>query len=490
MPLTSIPQTLVPGAYVEFDASRAVGGLQIKPHRVLVVGQRLSSGTIAALVPQRVQTPDDAAVFFGTGSMLHRMAQFHFAANRSTETWFVAFDDDGGGVAAARTFNVTGTAAKSGTLALYIGGRRVAVAVTAGDTATAVALAVKNACDDVPDLAIVATNSAATFTLTALHKGALGNSIDVRLNWAPEDVKPEGIGITEIASAPNTLTGGSGDPDVSDLWPILGEEQYDEIAWPYSDSTSIASLDTELESRWGSERQIEGMAFLAKRGDHTALVTFGDTQNSKHATCLGFDRPLEPLEELAAAYCAIAAIELAKDPARPLQTLVLTGIKAPASLDRFTSTEQNLLLIDGIATWIVDSGGVVRIQRAASFYQENALGAADPAYRDTETHATLSYLRWDFRTFMLLRYPRHKLRKASQADLVGQAIMTEKQGRSEAIARFQLWEAAGLVEDLDQFKRDLVVEINAADPNRLDFSLPANLCNQLRVIAATITFLL
>ncbi len=58
----------------------------------------------------------------------------------------------------------------------------------------------------------------------------------------------------------------------------------------------------------------------------------------------------------AASYGATAAYHLAIDPARPLQTLVLTGILPPARNVRWDMPERNLLLHDGIATHMVDAG--------------------------------------------------------------------------------------------------------------------------------------
>jgi phage tail sheath gpL-like len=66
--------------------------------------------------------------------------------------------------------------------------------------------------------------------------------------------------------------------------------------------------------------------------------------------------------------------------------------------------------------------------------------------------------------------------------------MTPKLGKAEAIAWFVEMEQLGLVEGLDQFKRDLVVERNASNPNRLDFLLPPDLINQLLQTAAQIQF--
>jgi phage tail sheath gpL-like len=68
--------------------------------------------------------------------------------------------------------------------------------------------------------------------------------------------------------------------------------------------------------------------------------------------------------------------------------------------------------------------------------------------------------------------------------------MTPKLGKAEAIARFRVWEEQGLVENIDQFKNDLICERNESDPNRLDWYLPPDLMNQFRVGGAKIGFIL
>jgi phage tail sheath gpL-like len=58
------------------------------------------------------------------------------------------------------------------------------------------------------------------------------------------------------------------------------------------------------------------------------------------------------------------------------------------------------------------------------------------------------------------------------------------------IALFKDWEELGLVQDIEQFKRDLIVEISDVDPNRVNVLIPAHVINQLRVIAGQIQFIL
>ena len=68
--------------------------------------------------------------------------------------------------------------------------------------------------------------------------------------------------------------------------------------------------------------------------------------------------------------------------------------------------------------------------------------------------------------------------------------MTPSIGKAEAIAKFRAWELQGLVENIDQFKNDLVVERDPNNPNRLNFLLPPDLINQFIVGGTTIQFLL
>jgi phage tail sheath gpL-like len=66
--------------------------------------------------------------------------------------------------------------------------------------------------------------------------------------------------------------------------------------------------------------------------------------------------------------------------------------------------------------------------------------------------------------------------------------VTPKVIRAELIALFIQWMEAGLVEGLAQFKKDLLVERNTSDPNRVDAIIPPDVINQFRVFAASLQF--
>jgi len=490
MPISfnAIPTNIrVPFVYVEFDNSRAVSGPALMPYRCLVIGQRLAAGTVAELVPTRVTSAAQAKNYFGAGSMLAHMLERQLANNSFTETWAVALDDDAAGVAATGTVKVGGVTA-AGTINLYIGGRRVRVGVAAGDTLAEVATAMQEAIAAATDLPVTAVVNGVDTTqvdLTARHKGEAGNGIDIRHSYYDGEELPAGLTLTITAMAD-----GATNPDIAGVWATVGDEHYSVITMPYTDAANLTALETELTDRWGPMRMIEGMAFAAARGTHAELGTLGDSRNSPHLSIMNAAGSPTPSYEWAAAVAGKVAYYGNIDPARPFQTLELTSVMAPWQEDRFTMQENNLLLFDGISTHLVDAGGVVRIQRLITTYTVNAQGAEDISYLDVNTPLTLGYLRYDFRNYILRKYPRHKLANDGTRYGVGQAIITPKVGKAEAIARFRVWETQGLVENIDQFKADLICERNAADPNRLDWMLPPDLVNQFRVGGVQIGFLL
>ncbi len=482
----SIPVGLrTPGAYVEFDASRATNGLPAGLNRALLIGQRLSTGTVAALTLTPVATADQAETYFGRGSMLARMARAFKAADRNVELMCIALDDLLAGVAATATITVTGTASAAGTIALMIAGQRVPVGIASGTSASGVATAIAAAVNAATRLPVTATAASAVVTLTARHKGSCGNEIDVRHSFYRGETLPTGVTLAIVA-----MSGGTGDPDHEDVWAAIGDAPFSAIAIGTATATIFASCKAELEDRFGPMRALETFLWAAKSGTQGSLSSFGSALNSHLVSVIGTGKSPSPPWEWAASVAAVGNASGNIDPARPLQTLSLPGIIGPGEGERFTRAERELLLRDGIATYTVDPDGTIRIERAITTYQLNAAGIDDTAFLDVETVRTLSYIRQAVRTAIWLKYPRHKLANDDTRFGPGQAIVTPKILRAELVSLFRQLEEAGLVENLDQFKADLIVERNATDPNRVDALIPPDIVNQFRVFAGQVQFLL
>lgn len=480
---------LVPFVAVEIDNSNAQQGPALLAYRVLLIGQKTSAGTATANTLQRVTSADQAATYGGRGSQLHRMALAYFANNRFTETWLGVLADDGAGVAATGTLTVTGPATANGTLSLYVGGTLLSVAVVSGDTAAEVATAIVAAITTNTNLPVTAAAGGAgsehIVTVTARNKGPAGNDIDLRLNYQDGEASPAGIAVAIVEMA-----SGATNPTLTTLITAMGDTWFHVIAHPYTDSTSLTALETELSNRFGPLRMIDGLAITSASGSASTLGTLGDTRNSPHSVILAQpgESPLTPPAEFAAAVAGVVAFNAPDDPARPLQTLQVKGVLAPAEGDVFTLLERNQLLGDGIGTTRVGAGGVMQLERLVTTYQRNAANSPDTSYRDATTMLTLMYLRYSFRTQIQTRYPRAKLADDGVRAAAGQVIITPQIGKGEALGWFREMETLGLVENFDQFKTDVVVQRNATDRNRLDFLLPPDLVNQFIVGAATLQF--
>jgi phage tail sheath gpL-like len=484
----SVPNNLrVPLFYAEFDNSRAVQGGATQEYRTLLLGNRLSSGTKAALTLHRITSAEQAAEYFGAGSVVADMAAAHLAINKIHPLYCMGVADNGSGVAATGKITIQGTPTEAGTLSFLIGGRTIEVGVATTDSDEDV---ISNLVDAINDDSLCLVSAAIDGTdadecnLTAKNKGTHGNSIDVRHSHYEDESVPAGLAVTIAAMA-----SGATNPDVSTAWAALGDDQYMLMVTPWDDSTNIGLVETELEDRFGPMRQNDGYALLGKSGSHGTLTTAGEARNSQFTTIVGSRGPSAPWQ-WASATAAQVALSASIDPARPFQTLPLTGIIAPLKSELFTKEERNQLLYSGIATFDVNAGGKVVIEGLITTYKENAFGSPDTSYLYLNTLLTLSYLRFDWKARVTSRYPRHKLANDGTAFGPGQAIVTPSVIKAEAINKFKEWELKGLVEGFDQFKDELIVERNVDNPNRLDVLMPPDLVNQLVVLGTKIQFLL
>jgi phage tail sheath gpL-like len=472
----------VPFVFAEFDGSNAVQGPQILNFRGLLIGQKLSAGTATANTPVLVTSAAQAKSLFGAGSILAGMFEAWFYQNSFTEVWALPVDDNVAGVAATGSIALTGSASAAGTLTMTIAGRDVQVGVASGNSAASIATALSAAINANTDLPVTASVLSGTVTLTAKNKGETGNDIDIR--YAANSLP------TGIAAAITAMASGATNPSLAAGIAAMGDDWFHISASAFRDAANLLLLKNEMDSRWGPIRQIDGHVFVGFNGTVGASQTLGNQYNDKHLTIVAGQRSPTPAYEIAAESAAIGTYYLSIDPARPLQTLGFKWMKAPLRTQRYTLTERNTLLYSGIATVKVDQTGAITVERFITTYKTNAAGGNDPAYLDIETLATLQYIRWDWRNMIMRKYPRHKLANDGTRFAPGQAIVTPSVIKAEAVNKFADWEALGLVEGFAQFKRDLIVERNASDPNRLDVLLPPDLVNQLRIMATQIQFLL
>lgn len=490
MALGSIPDDIrVPLVYIEIDNSQALSSAPAQSRKVIVIGHQLDAGTATALTQNRITSDGMAEQLYGKGSMLAEMLKMYRKANKYTETWAMGLADLTSGAAAKATLTVTGTATAAGTLALMINGVSVQVGVGSSDNKDAVATAIVEAVNSLPATMVtadLAADKTDTVELVANWKGVSSNAMDVRLNYYTGEQLPSGISVTATA-----FSGGTGTPDIAAVVAALGDDWYTDIIFAFNDTQSLNTIRDELVERWGPLKMIEAQLWSGYRGTHAETGTYGDARNDWLISNMSTNIAPQPHWIWAASYGGIASYYLAIDPARPLQTLVMPGILAPSKEVRWDMPERNLLLHDGMATHFVDAGGNVCIEREITMYRVNQYGDPDTSYLDVQSPATLGRIRYIIKNRFSTRYPRHKLAGDDVLDQLdpGQPVMTPKIGRAELldIALTELV-PAGLVEDFDDYKETLDVDIDSNDPNRLNFIAHPNLVNQLRVLAGLIQF--
>lgn len=478
---------LVPGQYIEIDHTKAVRGLPGMRRRILVIGQRLASGTVAAGVLTRVTRKEDGVNFFGRGSMLAQMIAAALKVNPYTEMVALALDDLVAGQAATFTITVTGAPTESGTPYLYIGGKRIAIGIAAAQTPTQIATAIAAAVNADLDLPVTATSNVGVVTLTARHKGAEGNGIDVRWNYYDGERSPAGV-VMAIAAG----TAGSGNPDVLNAIAAMSTGAYYTIIMPWSDTANMVAMENELQSRWGGMDMRAGHVFTFKAGTYAQLSTYGSARNSGHSTVPGLNKSPTLPWVIAAQFAAGVEFRGGNDPALPFRGIELPDVMAPAEIDKFTDTERNLLLHDGISTIIFDESGKAMVEQVFTTYQTNTFGMDDRSLRKLNTKWTTDYQRYFFRFAVARDYPNHKLAGDDVLERIapGQKIATPRLIRNTLVAAAGQLEYVGLLEDLKQFIETAKVLRSEADQDRVNSVLQPNVVNQFDVFAAAIQFIL
>ncbi|KUG24573.1 bacteriophage tail sheath protein [hydrocarbon metagenome] len=396
------------------------------------------------------------------------MVRAAIKANPYLDLTVCALDDSASTpVARVHTLAIGGPATGSGTLTLWVGNVRYQIGIASTDAASAIATALKAALDNDPALPFTVAIDTATLTFTAKNKGTVANQIDFAVE----------ITATSVTGTFTATTPGSVDPTLATALAAVFSGDYNIIAVPFYDATSYAAFKTHLDSVSGPMEQRPAIGVFGYDGVLADCTTLTSTINSGRILCAYLRGTKSPAYEIGAALAAVIASE--EDPARPLNTLELTGIAAPAISDRLSRSEQESCLGNGATPLEVGPGEVVQIVRAVSTYVHNAQGVDDIALLDITTIRTLDYVRKSCRERVALRFPREKL-SSKTPDKVRDQLLD---------VLFQL-EALEIVEEVTANADGVIVERDIEDTNRLNAKIPVDVVNGLHVFAGRIDLLL
>ena len=469
--------------------------------RSLFLVRKLATGSavIGKPIPLGSTDPNQLG---GPGSMLADVALYARYHNAQGAVWVLPVADPVGGVAASNTITITGTATASGTLVRYVAGERYEAAVAQGDSAATVAAnlaaAISNGYTKFNRRMLSSVTAAAVagvITLTARHAGLEGNLIRVDSALDGDEFDPASL---TIAIASQYLTGGAGSIDFAGALAALGNEPFDWIFGPYNSPANLAASRAFLadsgSGRWSPTIGLNGHYMTAYDAALVGQTVFGSALNDRHASALATNTYPAPL------WCWIAAVggligasknlgaELtaAIEIARPMQTLELQGLRAPAAASaKWGQADRQALYSCGMSALTFGPDGTPRIDRILTTYQVNAWGVPDTTFLGIETIAIAAYVRNYMKQRVTATYPRSVLRNDNPNGLQG--VTTPGQIKATLVHAYtELDQIGGVVENTDLFAKYLIVE-RASDPNRVNAYLPTDVANQLIVVAANIT---
>ncbi len=484
--MSNIPATsLVPGVSVRIDNSLANTSLG-ETFKTIVIGQKTSAGTTTANTLTQVFSAEEAKTLAGVGSNLAEMFDSGwFKTNTTNEVFMVALEDDGGATAATLELTPTASSAEAGTIYMYVNGNLIRVGTSDDDAVSDITAAITEAVNADVDLPVTAADGTTIVTLTAKNGGTLGNQIDVRFNVNVNESFPTGV---SVASAVGSA--GATDPDIADAIAAIPDEIYNLFVNPYTDSTNMTALATELERRWGNTVQLDGHAIQAYGGTTSVVATYGDTLNSQYFTVIDSGKDtMQPEYVWAASTGGLMAGNASVDPALPFSSLEISGVTGDDEADRRNYSEKNTLLNAGISTHMVLTDGSVTVGRLVTTYKTNGVGAEDTSYQNTNTLFNLSYLRQSYITHKQTTFAQRKLADDGTVFGSGQPVVTPSINKGDTLALYQTWINLGLVEDIDAFEETLVSERDEINRSRINETMQPILVGQFYQIDNTLQFI-
>jgi phage tail sheath gpL-like len=285
------------------------------------------------------------------------------------------------------------------------------------------------------------------------------------------------------------MAGGATNPDVEQVINAITGVWYTDIVMPWQDSTNLQEMSAELDRRYGAMVHQDGHAYTTITGSYSQQMSKKAAVNGKCVAVFGITNPPTPPWAIAASFAGLCADKLTSDPSRQLKDLVLPGVVGSRPADRRTQQEKELQLLGGICPFHTLSDGTITLVRVVTTYLTNSAGVADPAFHDIMTPKTASRIRYDWKTYTQLIYPRNKLSDdnsiASQYD---STVVTPSRAKASWAARSRVYAQNGWIENTDVLAQQANFVRDPNDRNRLNSTTPVQIIGNAMILADVLQF--
>lgn len=354
----TIPSSIrVPGQYIEFNTRNAVQGLPQNPQSVLLLAPMLENGTHDPLTPVQLFSDVQAGELFGRGSWAQLMVKQAFSNNAYLDLTVIGLPDHNAGVAATGSLQINGTVQAAATLHIVVGGEKIGMAVSVGQTAVQVAAKLA-ATINAAATPILATANAQTVNFTAQCAGEIGNEISLSVD----------MGISGLTSNLTEMRNGARNADIAPALAKVAGKHYHIIVSPFTDDANIRALSQHITQVSNAIEQRGCIGVLGWRGSMATGAAMTAKINDGRITCAWYKNADESNAMLAAGFAAVLAFE--EDPAKPLNTLQIKGLNVTADEHAPLFAECNNALYNGLTPLTVVANKV-QIMRAVSTYTKS-----------------------------------------------------------------------------------------------------------------------
>lgn len=273
---TGISPTLRrPQTFHQFVYQQGARSLVPLPQRALLIGTS-KAGTATAGVIQQINDPVETDGLYGVGSQLALMCRKAFETSQylgqGPFLFAVGVVEPGGGAQHVQTYTFTGPATASGVSVIRIAGRTFTIGVSAGDTATIMALALSTAINAAKTtLPVTASPAVGVVTVTHVVKGIGGQDVIYEVISTP-------LGTTLVTAQ---TVAGSGVSDETTALASAAGPDYDAIILENHASADIALALAHVTTAWTPTEKKWRWVFIGEPGTVGTATTLATAANDR-----------------------------------------------------------------------------------------------------------------------------------------------------------------------------------------------------------------
>ncbi|HJH56415.1 MAG TPA: hypothetical protein K8V77_10085 [Brachyspira hyodysenteriae] len=394
---------------------------------------------------------------FGLGSQLQQMLKGIFDTSLNFDVYAAAVSEAEDANEAAADITVTGTATKSGTIYVYIGGIRTATNVKTGEDASQIHTNMIKAISSVLDVPVKAADGTGKVTLTSKWKGKTANDITLSQGINEEELNamPEGI---SVAFSSQTLEEGLGDVSLEKVLSEFDSTHYTSIATAFTDTENLNLLMDRAEELFSATEKkgfyVVG-GYNEKESDYVSLV---ENRNDKYYCAFWAEQSITPKYMIAALACRSIENSLAESTAVAFGGAIEGIIAGKSPYRKFEEIED--ILHKGGSYSVYNAYGEVLFKDTFTTYKTAGDGSEDDAYSYLQTIGKIQLMYYEMND-VFSKAPYYKAVLVSDETTVKSEVnaIKPKTAKSTLTTLIRDWESRGLLNEATSSIENIIAEM-------------------------------